>query len=79
MESVSQFWVYIQELKAMSQRHVYVYVFTAAWFTAVRMWKQLCVRQWMNGETGSGVCCMHTMEYYSALKEETLRLNITQP
>ena len=58
-------------LKAGSRREMYTSMFIAALFIIVKIWKKPKCPTQMNG--WGKMWCIHTMEYYSALKlEETL-------
>ena len=59
-----------KELKAISQRDICIPMFVAAFFTVANMWKQptfLLTDEWINK-----MWSVHTMEYYSFIKEEIL-------
>ena len=54
-------------MKSVSQRDTHTPMVTAALFTIARTWKQpkrLSTDEWIK------MCCVYTMEYYSAIREK---------
>ena len=76
--------IYLEKMKTLFQKDTCAPMFTAAWFTKAKTWKQLYVPQQRNGERSCVCVCVSTylyqyiMEYHSAIKKnETMLIAAT--